>query len=372
MIKRKYSVFLLGHVFKQVIMIDERFYNRTAITGLVDILSEPKIQSLVLNKDDIMLNRHILSVNVLNKAMPSDLAFFDNIQYKSDFEKTKAGFCIVRPKFSSLAPSETVLIHSNDPYRLYALCASLLYTDKNLLPSTEDGYERDAFGAYVHKDALVEKNVQTAPNVVISAYAEIGSGTVFSAGAYIGYGTTIGRHCRIGSHVSVSHSLIGDNVVLLAGARIGEDGFGYALGVSHEAVPQLGRVILQDNVHIGANTAIDRGAIGDTVIGEGSKIDNLVQIGHNVVLGRHCVIAGNTAIAGSVEFGDYVICGGHTCVAGHLQIGSGARIAGATAVSRNIPVRQTWSGNPAKPMRQNFREIATLTKLAKKEKEAYV
>jgi UDP-3-O-[3-hydroxymyristoyl] glucosamine N-acyltransferase len=245
--------------------------------------------------------------------------------------------------------------------------AEVLYQDITVSAYETTEYYQDKYGARIHKSASLEDGVQTAYGVVIEAGVCIGRDTIIKANSVIGVGSHVGRNCFIDSNVSISHSLIGDKVVLLAGAKIGQDGFGFAMGVTHQRVPQLGRVIIQDSVTIGANTCVDRGTIKDTIIGEGTCIDNLVQIAHNVVMGLHCVVAGNSAIAGSVTFEDYVVCGGHSCIAGHLTIGHQARISGGSAVMRDVAARQTVAGSPATDIKKFFRSVATIQKLANKE-----
>ncbi len=203
------------------------------------------------------------------------------------------------------------------------------------------------------------------PCAVIGPEAEIGAGSVICAGAIIGPGVRIGRNCAIGPCVSITHALVGNNVIIQAGARIGADGFGYQPSPKgHLKIPQIGRVVIQDDVEIGANTAIDRGALKDTVVGEGTKIDNLVQIAHNVVIGRHCIIVSQTGISGSTTLGDFVMLGGQVGVIGHVTIGTGAQIAASSNVSGDVPPGVRWGGSPAKPVRDWFREVTTLKRLA--------
>ena len=190
-------------------------------------------------------------------------------------------------------------------------------------------------------------------------------GTIVAAGAVIGYRCTVGRDCFIGPNSTITHALVGDRVVLHAGVKIGQDGFGFAMGPrGHLKVPQIGRVIIQDDVEIGANTTIDRGALKDTIIGEGSKIDNLVQIGHNVVMGRHCVIVGQCGIAGSTEIGDFVVMGGQAGLVGHIKVGAGARIAGGSHAKDDVAPGARLIGTPARPLRQWIKEQAVLRRLA--------
>ena len=195
--------------------------------------------------------------------------------------------------------------------------------------------------------------------------AEVGAGSVICANAVVGAGVRIGRDSTIGAGVSLSHALVGNRVIVHAGARIGQDGFGYQPGPGgHLKVPQIGRVVLQDDVEIGAGSTIDRGALRDTVIGEGTKIDNLVQIAHNVVIGRHCIIVSQTGISGSTTLGDFVMLGGQVGVVGHCTIGDGAQIAASSNVKGDVPPGVRWGGSPAKPVREWFREMTTLKKLA--------
>ena len=206
------------------------------------------------------------------------------------------------------------------------------------------------------------------PGVVIGANALIGDRTRIGANSVIGPGVTIGRGCEIGANVTISHACLGDGVTVLPGARIGQPGFGFASsGDGHAKIPQLGRVIIQDGVEIGAGTTIDRGALGDTVIGEGSKLDNLVQVGHNVHIGRHCVLVAQVGVAGSSVIDDFAVLGGQVGIADHVHIGEGARLAARTAMvsGQSIPGGQDYGGVPAKPVREWLREVHALTALVR-------
>jgi UDP-3-O-[3-hydroxymyristoyl] glucosamine N-acyltransferase len=215
----------------------------------------------------------------------------------------------------------------------------------------------------------LENDVLIDPAAVIGPNAEIGAGTIIGAGSVIGPEVRIGRACAIGASATVINALIGDRVIIHSGCRIGQDGFGYLMGAKgHQKVPQVGRVVIQDDVEIGANTTIDRGASRDTVIGEGSKIDNLVQVGHNVVIGRNCVIVAQTGLSGSTTLGDHVVLGARVGTNNHVSIGEGAQIAAISIVNDDVPPGARWGGTPAKPVKLWFREMKILEQMAKGEK----
>ena len=203
---------------------------------------------------------------------------------------------------------------------------------------------------------------------MIGAGVRIGPRCRVAPLAVIGAGVSMGRDCRIGTHASVSHAILGDRVVLYPGARVGQEGFGFAVTAEgFVTVPQLGRAILEDDVEVGANTAIDRGSLHDTVIGAGSRLDNLVQIGHNVRIGRCCVLVAQVGVSGSTEIEDFAMLGGQAGLAGHLKIGKGARIAAQAGVIGDVPAGAEYMGFPAEPSRAFLRGVATLRRLVRRD-----
>jgi UDP-3-O-[3-hydroxymyristoyl] glucosamine N-acyltransferase len=297
-------------------------------------------------------------IRPLNAAGPADIAFLDNPRYLPDLAATKALACFVQEKFAARVPSGTAALIAPEPYRAYAKALALFYPDAG---HPKAGGEAAPGEAHIHPTARLEEGVAVEPGAVIGPEAQIGAGSRIAAGAVVGYRCAVGRNCYIGPRAVLTHALVGNNVIIHAGVAIGQDGFGFAMGrQGHEKVRQIGRVIIQDWVEIGANAAIDRGALRDTVIGEGTKIDNLVQIGHNVVIGRHCVLVGHVGISGSTVLEDFVVMGGQSGAVGHITIGAGAQIAGGSGVSENVPRGARWGGTPARPLKLWAKEIAIL------------
>jgi UDP-3-O-[3-hydroxymyristoyl] glucosamine N-acyltransferase len=308
----------------------------------------------------------VSGVAPLESAGGNDLAYMDNPKYADALARTGARACLVSRRFAAKVPATTVALVIDQPYHAYAEILARLYPAA-ARPGSSFGASGVSPGSFVHPTARLEHGVVVDPGAVIGPGAEIGSGTVVGAGAAIGPQVRIGRDCSMAAGASIANALIGNRVIIHPGARIGQDGFGYAMGrTGHRKVPQVGRVIIQDGVEIGANTTIDRGASRDTVIGEGTKIDNLVQIAHNVVIGRHCIIVAQVGISGSATLEDFVVLGGQVGVVGHVRIGAGAQIAGSSNVNSDVPAGARWGGTPAKPMRDWFREITTLKTLASK------
>ncbi|HVZ90376.1 MAG TPA: UDP-3-O-(3-hydroxymyristoyl)glucosamine N-acyltransferase [Rhizomicrobium sp.] len=304
----------------------------------------------------------VADVASLEAAGPSHLAFFSGdrrAEARAAFRSSGAGYCLAPKGLDVERPHGCVLLLCSSPSHAFAQAARLFYPDS--------GLDRWRHPDRIDPSAALGEDVELAPGATIGPGARIGARTRIGPNTAIGRGVTIGRDCEIGANVTISHALIGDRVTVLSGAQIGNPGFGFATSPSgHVKIPQLGRVIVQDGVEIGACATIDRGALGDTVIGEGTKIDNLTQIGHNTIVGRHCVIVAQVGISGSCELGDFVVIGGQAGLADHVRIGDGARLAGRTGVTSSLEGGIDYGGTPAKPVKQWAREIAAVSALAKK------
>jgi UDP-3-O-[3-hydroxymyristoyl] glucosamine N-acyltransferase len=281
----------------------------------------------------------------------------------AQFRDTAAGFCLISANEKRAAPACCVAIACASVPHGFASVARLFYPESGLARWTQ--------AVAIDPGARLGEGVYLAPGVAVGPGAEIGEGTRIGPNTAIGRGVAIGRHCEIGANVSISHAYIGDRALILSNAAIGGPGFGFASSAKgHVKIPQLGRVILQDDVEIGSCTALDRGALGDTVIGEGSKIDNLVQIGHNTRIGRHTVVVGHVGISGSCELGDFVVVGGQVGIADHVKVGDGARLAARSGVVPGfLPGGQDYGGMPAKPLREYARELAAVKMLARGKKK---
>jgi len=312
------------------------------------------------------LDRRVSGIAPLDLAGPADLTFIDQARLSGQLAATRAGICLAQPRFADRVPSHVIGLVTPEPYRAFVAAARALFPDA-LRPSSFAPASGVSSAASVDATARLEQGVIVEAGARVGPRAEIGAGTLIGANAVVGTGVRIGRMCAIGAGTTLSHALIGDRVIIHPGVHIGQDGFGYLPGAAgHLKVPQIGRVIVQDDVEIGAGTTIDRGASRDTMIGEGTKIDNLVQIGHNVTIGRHCLIAGQAGISGSCMLGDYVMLGGKVGLADHVTVGEGAQLAAASGVMHDVPAGEQWMGMPAKPARTFMREVATLARVARR------
>lgn len=303
-------------------------------------------------------NLTVDGVAALSEAGPSDLCFLESPRHASAARATRAAACFTTVRLVGEIAEGVASLVTPRPYLAFALAAARLYPSA-MRPQRVTDRPENRGGAIIDAGATLESGVVVEPGAVVGAGAEIGAGTVIGPHAVVGRGVRIGRDCSLGAGVTVIHALVGDRVILHPGARIGQDGYGYVhSGDRHIKIPQIGRVIIQDDVEIGANATIDRGSLPDTVIGAGTKIDNQVQIGHNVVVGRGCLIAGQAGIAGSTTLGDFVVVGGQTGITGHVTVGAGAMIAGASAVHGDVPAGARWGGAPAGPIGQWLRTRA--------------
>lgn len=340
-------------------MADPRFYDNRGPFKLADLAARVQAE-LPAGANGAA---QVRDVATLEGAGAEHLAFCAGKSAAKALAATQAGFCLIGPEAEGLAiPAGTIALRSKSVSHAFAAAVTLFYPEHSL-----DSWNQQTA---VDPSAKIDKGVHLAPGVVVGPKAEIGAGTRIGANTVIGRGVTVGRDSEIGSNVTISHAYLGDRVLILPGAQIGQPGFGFASGArGHVKIPQIGRVIIQDSVEVGAGTTIDRGAIGDTVIGEGTKIDNLVQIGHNTHTGRHCIIVAQTGISGSCELGDFVVLGGQAGVADHARIGDGARIAARGAVAPgDLPGGQDYGGVPVRLMKDWRRELAAVAILAKRKK----
>jgi UDP-3-O-[3-hydroxymyristoyl] glucosamine N-acyltransferase len=291
--------------------------------------------------------RAVAGIATLERGGPSDLVVLDQPRFADAARFTAAGACLANRDLAKYVPPNVALLIVEKPFDAFVTAARALFPDALRPSSLFAGHGAGAGvapGAVMHPSARLESGVTVDPGAVIGAGAEIGSGTVIGANAVIGAHVRIGRDCAIGPNVSIAHALIGDRVTVHAGCLIGQDGFGFAVDLEpRRKLPQIGRVIIQDDVEIGAGVSIDRGGLGDTVIGEGTKIDNQVQVGHNVVIGRHCMLVAQVGIAGDVVVEDHVVLGSQVSVADHLTIGEGAKVAAQSGIVADVPAGQSWA-----------------------------
>lgn len=340
-------------------MADPRFFRRAGPFALGHLAEIGEARLAAPDEAD----KTIVDVAALESAGPAEITFLDNRKYLRAFSASQAGAAFVRERDAGRAPTGMALLVTADPYKAFARAAQAFYPQPQLEPGQSSS-------ALIDPTAILGAGCEIGPYVVIEASVKIGIDCRIGAHTVIAAGVEIGDACRIGPQVTLSHCLIGSRVVLHPGVRIGQAGFGFAPDANGPVkVPQLGRVIIGNDVDIGANTTIDRGSGHDTVIGPGSMVDNLVQIGHNVVLGRGCVLAGQVGVSGSTKLGDFVMAGGQAGFAGHLNIGDGARVGAQAGMMRDIPAGETVLGSPALPIKEFMRQVATLERLAKKKDE---
>ncbi|MPZ10457.1 MAG: UDP-3-O-(3-hydroxymyristoyl)glucosamine N-acyltransferase [Kiloniellaceae bacterium] len=329
-------------------MADRRFFDNAGPFDL-SALAEIAEAELSPGADGA---RRLSDVAPLDTAGPDDVSFLDNRRYLGQFGASKAGACIVSPELADRAPAGMVLLLTPRPYRGYAKVAQAFYPQPRPRPGVHPS-------AVVDASAVIGEGSEIGPGVVVGPAAQIGRACRLEANSVIGEAVTVGDGTVVGPNASLAYCEVGRACQIHAGVRIGTRGFGFSMEPEGFVdVPQLGRVIVGDGVEIGANTTIDRGAGPDTVIGAGAKIDNLVQIGHNVRIGRGCVLVAQSGIAGSTVLEDFVAVAAQAGVSGHLAIGSGARIGAQSGVMRDVPSGMNVLGSPARPAREFFRLCA--------------
>ena len=336
-------------------MADPRFYQTV---GPFELARLAEIADARL-ADGADSSRRFVGVAPLAAAGPDDVSFLDNTRYRGDFQASSAGACVVTPGEAEHAPAGMALLLADKPYRAYSRIAAAFH------PRPEPTGTVEA-GAHIDPTATVGAGTDVAAGASIGANARIGARCRIAANAVIGPAVEIGDDCEVGGNAVLTHCLIGARVTVHAGVVVGSRGFGFDMSdFPFLDVPQLGRVIVEEDVEIGANSTIDRGAGPDTVIGAGSKLDNLVQIGHNVRLGRGCVLVAQSGIAGSAVLEDFVAVGAKGGIAGHITVGRGAQIAGKSGVLRDVPAGARMAGSPAMPARDFFRLVGIWQRLLK-------
>ncbi len=338
-------------------MADTRFFHKIDSLTLVEIAKIGEME-LPAGVDG---NRVFTDVAAIDKAGENEVSWAFIPAMREALSQTKAGAVIVPEQFLQFVPEGVIALVSQDAHRSYGLIASAFY------PHTVESYISPRANidetAVLGEGCRIEAGAFIGKNVVLGARCDV------RANAVIEEGVQFGDDCIIGANATVSHCVAGNKVYIYPGAHIGQDGFGFAMSAKGPAkVPQLGRVIIGDDVEIGSSTTVDRGAMGDTVIGSGSRIDNLVQIAHNVKLGKCCVMVSQVGIAGSCEFGDFVVAGGQVGFAGHLKIGTGAQIAAQSGLMEDVPAGSILMGSPAVPRKEFMRQVIAIRQLTKKKK----
>lgn len=340
-------------------MADPRFFTNKGPFSIKQLADETGTTL----STDASAAKLIKDVAPIEQATHDTVTFLTNHRYAAKLKDSGAAACITDAKTAKEMEGLVPFIISDNPYYTYAQVARMFYPD----PAIEAYI---APTAAIHPSATIGEGCRIESGAVVEENAIIGADSLIGANSVIGRGVTVGKNVRIFNQVSVAYAVLGDGVTLHPGVRIGQDGFGFATyRGAHVRVPQLGRVIIGNFVDIGSNTTIDRGAGPDTIIGDGTMIDNLVQIGHNVQTGRGCVIVSHAGIAGSAKLGDYVVLGGQVGIAGHITIASGVQIAAQSGVIENIPAGEQWGGSPAVPIRQYHRQTAYLRGAVKKKKQ---
>lgn len=337
-------------------MADKFFYKYSGAKKISEIVNIAQLELFTTGKE----NELIENVCSIESAGANDLCFFYDKKNKAKAKEIKAKACVTTRELSVLVPKGVIVLISENPKISFIELVDAFYAEHRHSAKIEED-------AFVSKSAHVGNGCYIGHGAVIEDNVIIGDNCVIEANVVIAQGCKIGNNCRIGNNASIAYCLMGDDCYIYTGARIGQDGFGFSVvDGRHKRIPQIGRVIIGNDVEVGANSCIDRGALDDTVIGDGCRIDNLVQIAHNDRIGKCCILVSQTGIAGSCTFGDYVVCGGQTGFADHLTVGSGAQIGAQSGVMRDIEPGAIVMGSPTVPFKDFMRQVAFLQKNSKK------
>ena len=340
-------------------MAEFSFFPRPAQLSVADIVALTGAEP----REGTDLARRVTNIAPIDQAGADDLSFVSETKFIDRLKSTQAGAVLTSERLAQHAPKGVAVLRARKPYDAFVAVVRKLYVGA-LRPTSVFATTGVSPGAMVHPSAELGSNVTVDPFAVIGPSAKIGAGTLIGAHAVIGPGVAIGSDCAIGNHCSITHAHVGDRVIIHPGCDIGQDGYGYLNSAQgHTKIPQIGGVVIGDDVEIGSGTHIDRGGIRDTVIGEGTKIDNLCQIGHNCIIGRHCIIVAQCGLSGSVTLEDFVVLGPRTGIVPHITVGKGAITASRSSIYEDVPAGQTWGGFPAKPQKQWLREVVAIKRL---------
>lgn len=338
-------------------MTDHRFFRPSGPFPLNYIAEQIGAEPPDLKAGGILIH----DVSSLESAKQGDLSLFYDARYAMALTETRASVVVTSRDLARHAPNGRCFLFAAEPRLAFARVGHLLYP----AAAPEPGIHPTA---QIHPSSVIGSGSQIDAGAVISRDASVGKRCHVGCHAVLGAGVIVGDDCRIGPQTVIDNTIVGNRVEIGSCVSVGGQGFGFvadAHGLLR--ILQIGRVIIEDDVEVGTNCAIDRGTTGDTVIGAGTVIDNLVQIGHNVRLGRHCILSGQVGIAGSTVLGDGVMVGGQAAISDHLNIGAGARIAGKSGVMRDVRPGTKVGGYPAVPLRQWHRQTASLLRLFSRE-----